>query len=44
MDIWQACNGPEQIKALRGRLVRLVESQAQVATMQLVDTLAARGK
>jgi hypothetical protein len=40
MDIWQACNGPEQIKALRGRLVRLVESQAQVATMQLVDSLA----
>jgi hypothetical protein len=40
MDIWQRCKGPEQIKALRGRLVRLVESQAQIATMQLVDSLA----
>jgi hypothetical protein len=40
MDIWQHCQGPAQIKPLRGRLVRLVESQAQVATLQLVDTLA----
>jgi hypothetical protein len=40
MDIWQQCQGPAQIKPLRGRLVRLVESQAQVATLQLVDTLA----
>ena len=40
MDIWQRCQGPQQIKPLRGRLVRLVESQAQVATLQLVDTLA----
>jgi hypothetical protein len=40
MDIWQHCQGPQQIKPLRGRLVRLVESQAQVATLQLVDTLA----
>lgn len=40
MDIWQHCHGQEHIKPLRGRLVRLVESQAQVATLQLVDTLA----
>ncbi|MEK1905154.1 MAG: RES family NAD+ phosphorylase [Pseudomonas sp.] len=39
MDIWQACTGAEQITPLRGRLVRLVESQEQVATLQLVDTL-----
>lgn len=39
MDIWQACAGAEQITPLRGRLVRLVESQEQVATLQLVDTL-----
>jgi hypothetical protein len=40
MDIWHHCQGPAQIKPLRGRLVRMVESQAQVATLQLVDTLA----
>lgn len=40
MDIWQNCHGQQHIKPLRGRLVRLVESQAQVATLQLVDTLA----
>ena len=39
MDIWQACAGVEQIIPLRGRLVRLVENQGQVATLQLVDTL-----
>lgn len=39
MDIWQACAGVEQIIPLRGRLVRLVENQEQVATLQLVDTL-----
>ncbi len=40
MDIWQRCVGLQQIRPLRGRLVRLVESQAQVATLQLVDSLA----
>lgn len=40
MDIWHECRGTEQIAPLRGRLVRLVESQEQVATVQLVDTLA----
>ena len=39
MDIWQACAGVEQIIPLCGRLVRLVENQGQVATLQLVDTL-----
>ena len=39
MDIWQACAGSAQIIPLRGRLVRLVENQEQVATLQLVDTL-----
>lgn len=39
VDIWQACHGPEQLRLLRGNLVRLVESQLQVATLQLVDTL-----
>ncbi|EQM67249.1 hypothetical protein HNP29_000645 [Pseudomonas alcaligenes] len=40
MDIWTTCQGPERIRPLRGRLVRLVESQEQVATLQLVDNLA----
>lgn len=40
MDIWQACAGGEQIRPLRGRLLRIVESQEQVATLQLVDNLA----
>ena len=40
MDIWQECRGVEQIRPLRGRLVRVVESQEQVATLQLVDSLA----
>jgi hypothetical protein len=39
MDIWQACAGAEQMMPLRGRLVRLVENQEQVATLQLVDSL-----
>lgn len=40
MEIWQECRGVEQIKPLRDRLVRMVESQEQVATLQLVDNLA----
>ncbi|AYC35043.1 RES domain-containing protein [Pseudomonas cavernae] len=40
MDIWQLCHGPEQVAPLRGQLVRLVESQEQVATLRLVDSLA----
>lgn len=40
MEIWQESRGVEQVKPIRGRLVRLVESQEQVATLQLVDSLA----
>lgn len=40
MDIWQICSGNEQIRPLRGKLLRMVESQVQVATLQLVDNLA----
>lgn len=40
MDIWSACDGERHIAPLRGRVVRLVESQEQVATLQLVDNLA----
>lgn len=39
LDIWQRCAGEQQIRPLRGRLLRLVESQEQVATQQLVDDL-----
>jgi hypothetical protein len=37
--IWQACNGEQAIQPMRGQLYRLVESQQQVATMSVVDTL-----
>ena len=40
MDIWQLCDGERQVRPLRGKLLRMVESQAQVATLHLVDTLA----
>ncbi len=41
-DIWGACVGrnPPPYAALGGQLYRLVESQEQIATMGLVDTLA----
>lgn len=38
--IWAACRGAEQIRPLAGTLHRLVESQARVATLDYVDTLA----
>lgn len=38
--IWETCRGAEQIAPLAGTLFRLVESQAQVATLHYVDTLA----
>ena len=38
--IWQACHGEQHITELSGQLYRLVESQQQVATLSLVDTLA----
>ncbi len=37
--IWQACNGPEHIRPIDGKLYRLVESQEQIATLGYVDTL-----
>lgn len=40
MDIWHSCDGARQIRPLRGKLLRMVESQVQVATLQLVDNLA----
>ncbi|WP_206045364.1 hypothetical protein [Oceanicoccus sagamiensis] len=39
MDIWQACKDRFTLRELNGRLVRVVESQEQVATNHLVDTL-----
>lgn len=38
-DIWAECRGNRQIRALRFDLLRIVESQEQVATMELVNTL-----
>ena len=38
--IWRACRGAQQIGPLAGTLHRLVESQARVATLDYVDTLA----
>jgi hypothetical protein len=37
--IWEACGGDARIEPLSGTLFRLVESQAQVATLHYVDTL-----
>lgn len=39
MSLWAECNGTGHIKPLKGELWRMVESQAQVASMTLVDTL-----
>lgn len=38
--IWEACQGSRHIQPIVGRLHRFVESQEQVATTQLVDSLA----
>lgn len=40
MDIWAACGAAARPGPLRGGLVRLIENQEQVATRNLVDTLA----
>lgn len=40
MDIWALCHGADHIKPVRGQMSRVVESQEQVATLQLVDNLA----
>jgi hypothetical protein len=39
MSIWQQCQGELQIKPIQGVLLRLVESQEQIATLGYVDTL-----
>ena len=36
--IWEACNGHRHIKPLRVDVIRIVESQVQIATIGLVDT------
>ncbi|MCJ8169064.1 RES family NAD+ phosphorylase [Atopomonas sediminilitoris] len=38
-DIWQLCHGEDSIQRIQGCLFRVVESQRQVATMNLVDNL-----
>ena len=38
-DIWTQCAGPSEIRALRLTAWRVVESQHQVSTRKLVDTL-----
>lgn len=37
MDIWNACEGARHIAPVSGTALRIVESQEQVATTQLVD-------
>jgi hypothetical protein len=39
MSLWQQCQGELQIKPIKGELLRLVESQEQIATLGYVDTL-----
>ena len=43
MNLWQTCNLAAAIRPISGELWRLVESQEQIATMQLVDSLEAQG-
>ncbi|NJD08839.1 MAG: RES domain-containing protein [Methylococcaceae bacterium] len=38
-DLWAACDGPATLRPLAGTLIRIVESQVQVATHRLVSTL-----
>lgn len=39
MDIWQACKDQVTHQTLTGKLIRVVESQEQIATNHLVETL-----
>ncbi len=39
MDLWTVADGAHHIAPIAGTLLRMVESQEQVATMQLVDAL-----
>lgn len=38
-DLWRGCDGPSHIRAMALTAIRVVESQEQVATTGLVDTL-----
>ncbi|MNZ63210.1 RES domain protein [compost metagenome] len=38
-ELWERCAGEQAIQPIAGNLMRLVESQEQVATLQLVDSL-----
>jgi len=40
MDLWAACKGATAPVRLEGELIRMVESQEQIATTALVDSLA----
>lgn len=40
IDIWAACSGESVPRSIGGELLRMVESQEQVATTTLVDNLA----
>lgn len=39
MNLWQQCQGAQHIKPIAGSMLRLVESQEQIATLGYVDTL-----
>lgn len=39
MDIWTLCDGASHIRAISDDFVRIVESQQQIATTQIVDNL-----
>ena len=39
-DLWAACRDVLRIEPLTGELLRMVESQEQIATLSLVDDLA----
>jgi len=39
MDIWQVCNAEKHITTISDDFVRIVESQQQIATTRIVDTL-----
>ena len=39
MDIWQLCDGARHITSITDDFVRIVESQQQIATTQIVDNL-----
>ncbi|MEQ8659234.1 MAG: RES family NAD+ phosphorylase [Gammaproteobacteria bacterium] len=40
MTLWESCRGPDHLGPLAGTLHRMVESQARIATLDYVDTLA----